>query len=205
LSLANQLTILRMLLTPIFAIFLALDDVVWQYVALAIFIVASVTDWYDGYVARKTGTTTLMGKYLDPLADKMLVSTAFGILAYLGYLPLWMFLVMACRDLGITGLRAYAIKEKVNFETNVIAKWKTASQMIALYLLLLWTIISKQFANDPTFINFKKVTDNTSFFWSLMFFVTIYTALTGIIYLFENRLLLRKFTLACYRVLTPSK
>ncbi len=201
-SLPNQLTVLRMILTPVFAVVLTYNGLHFKYVAFGIFLIASLTDWYDGYAARKLGKTTETGKYLDPLADKLLVSTAFGIFAYLQVIPVWMFFVIAFRDIVITALRAYAISTNKEFETSSLAKWKTASQMTAIYFLLIWIIAREQVgAGSSAFLNFV---EELNLVWGVMLFVTLYTLATGVLYAIENRSHLKSLAIACYRVFVPT-
>jgi len=203
-TLPNQLTVLRMALTPVFALTLMQNELHFKYSALIIFIVAALTDWYDGYVARKHNSMSRAGKYLDPLADKILVSTAFLIFALLDYMPFWMFWIIFLRDLVITLFRWYAVSTGRKFETSNYAKWKTASQMFAIYFLLIWIILEKQYItgfNDPAIL---RLVIEWDLIWTITFLVTIYTLLTGIIYLFENRQHLKSLAIACYRVFVPT-
>ena len=201
-SLPNQLTVFRMILTPVFAVVLTYEGLLFKYVALGIFVVASFTDWYDGYAARKWSKTTETGKYLDPLADKLLVSTAFGMFAYLEVVPVWMFLVIALRDIMITALRAYAISTHKKFETSSLAKWKTAAQMAAIYFLLFWTISQEQIGDTSS--SFLHFVGEWNIVWGVMLFITLYTLATGILYLIENRSHLKGLAIACYRVFVPT-
>lgn len=202
-SFPNQLTVLRMFLTPLFAIVLTFDSLACKYISLSIFILASLTDWYDGYAARKLGKITSTGKYLDPLADKLLVSTAFGVFAYLGYIKVWMFVVIASRDLLITGLRSYALYQGKPIETSNFAKWKTACQMFAIYLLFIWLIARTHHPEDPAPTIFQKIED-WQLIYNLMFFVTFYTLATGVSYLVVNRRHLKNLAIAFYRVFVPT-
>lgn len=199
-SLPNQLTVLRVILTPIFGVLLTLDDLRFKYLAFSIFVLASLTDWYDGYIARKYGNITSTGKYLDPLADKLLISTAFGVFAYLGYIQFWMFLVIALRDIIITALRSYAISTNKTFATSTLAKWKTAFQMFAIYLILIW-IIAKVQPNPPAILAFV---ENWMLLASLMWLVTFFTIGTGVSYMYVNRSHLKSLAIACYRVFVPT-
>ncbi len=199
-SLPNQLTVLRMALTPLFAVALSFQDSDWTYAALGIFLLASFTDWYDGYVARKYGIVTETGKYLDPLADKLLVSTAFGIFTFaLDIMPVWMFLIIVGRDVLITALRAYAISGDKPFETSSFAKWKTACQMACIYVLLFLLIAQRGF--DSIILQTIEAWD---VIWIMMFVVTMYTLATGAIYLWENRSLLKDLAVAFYRAFVPT-
>ena len=203
-TLPNQLTILRIILTPVFAVTLMRDEMYFKYISLIIFIVASLTDWYDGYVARKFGVTTETGKYLDPLADKLLITTSFAIFAHLNYIALWMFWVIALRDVAITGLRWYATTTNKKFETNNFAKWKTATQMLTIYLLLFWIILEQKYASLEDVPTSILAIQDWNVIWNIMLFVTLYTLLSGMLYLFENRSLLKSLAIACYRVFVPT-
>lgn len=196
----NQLTTLRILLTPVLALAMLYEENFW---ALGIFVAAALTDWYDGYVARTFGGATRTGKYLDPLADKLLVMTAFGIFAYLEYVPVWMFWVIALRDILITALRAYAMSTEKQFETSSVAKWKTATQMLSIFLLLIWIIASQSYAGEKMPFVIQKIQD-WNLVWSMLLLVTLYTLYTGVLYLLDNRRHLKSLAMAFYRVFVPT-
>lgn len=131
------LTILRMLLSIIFMIFALLPDVWAKITALVIFIIAAITDLIDGKWARKQKIVTDLGAFLDPLADKMLVNLAFLVLVYLGVVPLWVFAVILVRDFAVDGMRMMAARNGLTIAASKLGKWKTATQMTALIIILL--------------------------------------------------------------------
>ena len=135
--LPNQLTVLRIILTPVFLFFFLSDNPVFKLISLGIFIIAALTDWYDGWLARKFNYITNWGKFWDPLADKILTSAAFMGFVILDIIPLWMVLIIIIRDMVITSLRAYADYKDFSFPTSYYAKWKTFIQMAFLYYLLI--------------------------------------------------------------------
>ena len=137
-NLPNKLTIIRIVLSPIFMVFLLIDTLYTRYIALLIFGIASLTDLYDGYLARKTGVITSFGKFMDPLADKILTSTALICFASLGYIYTWMVLVIIGRDFIVTGLRCIAAYRGQLILPTQVAKWKTASQMVVIVVILLY-------------------------------------------------------------------
>ena len=137
-NLPNKLTIIRIVLSPIFMVFLLIDTLYTRYIALLIFGIASLTDLYDGYLARKTGVITSFGKFMDPLADKILTSTALICFASLGYIYTWMVLVIIGRDFIVTGLRCIAAYRGQLILPTQVAKWKTASQMVVIVVMLLY-------------------------------------------------------------------
>lgn len=190
--LPNQLTVLRIILTPVFLFLFLTGDPLMIQISLVVFIIAAITDWYDGWLARKFNYITEWGKFLDPLADKVLTSTAFFGFVIVGVLDLWMVILIIIRDLLITGLRSYAEYRKVSFTTSYTAKWKTFLQMLFLYyLLLIYTARTiTQFYNGNEKL-FAILFDHKIIFWSMLF-ITVFTVYTGITYIFSNRLLIKK-------------
>ena len=201
----NQLTLLRIILTPIFIATLFVEKIEYRYWALALFWIASVTDWYDGYIARKFGSVSQWGKFLDPLADKILVLSTFVAFFYIGQVALWMVIVIAGRDLIITALRVYAMRTKTPLVTSSFAKWKTASQMLVIYFILIYLIIKQKMMTGPGGATewFERL-ESMHIVEKAMYFVTIVTATTGLHYLFENRQHLRTIAVTVYRFFLPT-
>lgn len=186
----NQLTVLRIILTPVFVFLFLADDPLLKQISLIVYIIAAITDWYDGWLARKFNYITEWGKFLDPLADKILTSGAFIAFVILGVLDLWMVLIIIFRDFLITGLRIYADYKKKNFSTSVLAQWKTFIQMFFIYYLLLFYVLrTVDTFNQKYAVFFNAVLDRQLIYW-LMLFVTLFTLITGIMYLFTNRKLI---------------
>ncbi|MDZ7261614.1 MAG: CDP-diacylglycerol--glycerol-3-phosphate 3-phosphatidyltransferase [candidate division KSB1 bacterium] len=206
-SLPNQLTVLRIILTPVFVILLFMEHIYFKYVSFVVFLIATLTDWYDGYAARKFGYVTVWGKFLDPLADKILMSSAFISLNLLGYIKLWMVVVIVFRDFLITALRSYAMFKGQPIITSNLARWKTVSQMAAVYFILVYFLVEKS-SIPPGELLFVKVIMNkineVQFIDKLMLFVTFLTVATGVLYLVENRRHIKNMILAFYRVFIPS-
>jgi len=190
--LPNQLTILRIILTPIFLILFLTGEPLLIQIAYLIFIIAAITDWYDGWLARKFNYITEWGKFMDPLADKILTSTAFIAFVIIGVLQFWMVLLIIIRDLIITLLRVYADYRKVSFSTSRTAQIKTFIQMIFLYYILtIYTL--KTF--ETLHINYNYLFEillNARAIYFTMLFITLFTAITGVTYIISNRLLIRK-------------
>jgi CDP-diacylglycerol--glycerol-3-phosphate 3-phosphatidyltransferase len=187
----NQLTLFRILLTPVFVYFLFLDEPVNKQIALGIFIFAAITDWYDGYVARRWGFITRWGKFLDPLADKVLTSAAFFSFVAIDYAPLWMVILIVIRDFAMTILRAYAEFKNTTINTSGFAKTKTAVQLIVIYLFLVNYIVR----TSPEFnLQFGWIFDIVATpltMYSLMMITTVLTVWTGITYISTNRIILK--------------
>lgn len=138
-NLPNKLTTLRVLLVPFFVWF-ALAEVVPgydKYIAVAIFIVASLTDFLDGMIARKYNLVTNFGKFMDPLADKLLVCAALICLVSKELLPAWMVIIIISREFIISGFRLVASDNHVVIAASYWGKFKTTFQMVAVILLIM--------------------------------------------------------------------
>ncbi|NEX77723.1 CDP-diacylglycerol--glycerol-3-phosphate 3-phosphatidyltransferase [Bacillus thermocopriae] len=152
-NLPNKITVSRILLIPLFLIImlydfdwgnmhlLGADLPVTHFVGALIFILASTTDWVDGYFARKYNLVTNMGKFLDPLADKLLVSAALIVLVELGSAPSWIVIIIISREFAVTGLRLLLAGEGEVVAANMLGKIKTWTQIIAISSLLLHNTI----------------------------------------------------------------
>lgn len=151
-NIANQITIARIIMIPVFIIFLLVPMhlgtlslgasalPVSVFISGLIFIIASCTDWLDGYYARKYNLVTTFGKFLDPLADKLLVMSALVSLVALELVPAWMVIVILAREFAVTGLRTIAASDGEVIAASGIAKWKTTTQMVAIILLLFYNV-----------------------------------------------------------------
>lgn len=191
-TIPNQLTVTRIILTPIFALLFLSSDKTLNQISLIVFLIAALTDWYDGWLARKYNYISELGKFLDPLADKILTSTAFFAFVYVGLLNFWMVLIVVIRDLIVTLLRVYGQYKNRTFSTSFLAKLKTSLQMIFLYyLLLVYVGIEKELFS---FIDrsWNNILLNKDFINYPMLFITIITVYTGIEYLYTNRFTLKE-------------
>jgi len=129
-------TWIRILITPLVAGLMLLEVNNWHIWASGLFVLASITDWLDGYLARKLNAVTLWGKFLDPIADKVLVSTVLILLVPLGRLDAVAVILLLNRDILIGGVRSVAATYGLVISAGPLGKWKTALQMIAIPLLL---------------------------------------------------------------------
>lgn len=190
--LPNQLTVARIVLTPVFLYLFLSDNPVLKQISLVVYVIAAVTDWYDGWLARKFDYITSWGKFLDPLADKVLTSSAFIAFAYLGVLEWWMVLVIVLRDFFITGLRAYAEYKNHFFSTSVMAKWKTFLQMVFIYyLLIVFTAGTLEIVKSDYNDLYILLTDPAIIYYTMLG-ITLITFFTGVHYLNQNKLLIKK-------------
>ncbi|AVQ99111.1 CDP-diacylglycerol--glycerol-3-phosphate 3-phosphatidyltransferase [Oceanobacillus picturae] len=145
----NKITLSRIFLIPIFILLLSIPfnwgtwDIgetslpVSDFIAALLFILAAATDWVDGHYARKHNLVTNLGKFLDPLADKLLVSAALILLVEMGMAPAWLVIVIISREFAVTGLRLVAAGEGIVLAAGSMGKLKTATQMVAIAILLL--------------------------------------------------------------------
>lgn len=140
-NLPNKLVMLRMLLVIVFVVFMCLPTkFVWaKYVSLGAFVVASITDFLDGYISRKKNLVTKFGKIMDPLADKMLVASGFILLATAGVIPAWMAVIIVLRDFFVTGLRNFGADNNKDLAASLTGKVKTVFQLLAIILALVGT------------------------------------------------------------------
>ena len=138
-NLPNKLTVLRVIMIPFFVVFMLTDlgGKYGNYIALAIFAVASLTDLLDGKIARKRGLVTNFGKFMDPLADKLLVCSALICLVEMDRLAAWMVIVIIAREFIISGFRLIASDNGVVIAASYWGKFKTTFQMIMIILLML--------------------------------------------------------------------
>lgn len=141
-NLPNKLTLLRVIMIPFFVFFMLADLTVQignagKYIATAIFIVASITDWFDGYLARKNNLVTNFGKFMDPLADKLLVCSAMICLTAQDKLAAWIVIIIISREFIISGFRLVAADNGVVIAASYWGKFKTAFQMFMIIVLIL--------------------------------------------------------------------
>jgi CDP-diacylglycerol---glycerol-3-phosphate 3-phosphatidyltransferase len=141
-NLPNQLTVGRLFLCALFTLLLTLEKPWADMVALVVFVLASLTDWLDGYLARKWNMTTDLGKLLDPLADKILISAAFIAMVAKDLAPFWIVVLIIAREFLITGLRTLAASKGVILAAEKLGKHKTISQMVTALAALLYLGLS---------------------------------------------------------------
>jgi CDP-diacylglycerol---glycerol-3-phosphate 3-phosphatidyltransferase len=200
-SLPNSLTIFRIILTPVFLLLLFSDSPFDKQLSLAVFFVAAITDWYDGWLARKYGVVTRTGKFLDPLADKILtIATLFGFV-YLKLIDGWMVWVVVVRDIIITSLRTYAEYKDQPITTSKTAQAKTFGEYIIIYYILILYVggtIPIVRTNWGTLVD--SLTEHHVLF-GMMLVIVLSAVGTGIMYLFDNR----KFIRDLYAGTIPSK
>lgn len=137
-NLPNKITVLRMIMVPFFVCFLLLTPTIewFKWIAFVLFVIASITDWVDGSIARKYNLVTNFGKFMDPLADKLLVGAAMIGLTGLGIIPAWITILLISREFVISGFRLIAVEKGVVIAAGIWGKMKTVVQMIMICVLL---------------------------------------------------------------------
>lgn len=183
----NVLSVIRILLSPVFLFLFLTGDVALQRASLVIFFIAVLTDWYDGWYARKYKSITKTGIFLDPLADKILTTFAFILFYIKGMLPLWMLVIITVRDIAITLLRSYDENKGLTIKTSKIAKVKTFLQMTYIFFILAMFILPSYNISDAAKSNIADFLFNSGTNYFLMLIVTLVTLYTGISYFFEKR------------------
>lgn len=191
-TLPNQLTILRIVLSPVFLFLFLLEQSLMKQISLIVFIIAALSDWYDGWLARKFNYITSWGKFWDPLADKILTSAAFIGFALVDLVPLWMVIIIVGRDLLITLLRIFADKKEYPFTTSYYAKWKTMLQMFFLYYLLVLFVIKNSPEIYKNYSDIISMLLNKDFVYYTMLLITIITFHSGYLYVKQNWLIIKK-------------
>ncbi len=176
-NLPNKLTVLRVFMIPLFLYFILLSPFKenYNYLAIAVFVIASFTDFLDGYIARKYNLVTNFGKFMDPLADKLLVSSALISLTYLGELNVIVVIIILSREFIITGFRTVASDAGIVIAASKWGKAKTVSQMIMIPYIML-------FLNSPTAYILE---------FNLVIIATVLTIYSGYDYIKLNREVLK--------------
>src|SRR5512135_59693 len=184
LNLPNQMTLLRIVLTPVFVVMLLSSSPLARQASLAVFIIAALTDWYDSWIARKMGYVSRWGKFLDPLADKILSSAALLTYVALGLVDAWMVWIVIGRDFLITGLRSLAEFRGKPIVTSRGAQAKTFGEFVVIYyILILYVGRSVPMVYDrfgPTIDTLM----HPQVLFGMMLLVTLSTVGTGLAYLY---------------------
>lgn len=176
-NLANKITIFRVLLIPLFMIVLFSNLNNSNYIAVLIFAIAAATDGLDGYIARSRNQITTFGKFIDPLADKLLVSTALISMVQLDQIPAWIVVIIIAREFTITGFRTIAASEGITIAASSLGKIKTATQLIAIILLLIDNYPFKLIG-----IPLDKI---------MLYIALFFTVISGIDYIYKNKHVLK--------------
>lgn len=179
LNLPNILTMTRIAAIPLMATMLLSPTQSSGFWAAVVFSLASITDWLDGYLARRMGIVTVFGKFLDPIADKLIVMAALIMILPFGRVPAWMVLVILGREIIITGLRGIASSEGIVIQASDLGKFKTIFQLVAIIGLLLHYDYNWFFGINQTLVHVNMHNVGMFFLW----IATLLTVWSGVDYL----------------------
>lgn len=179
LNIPNILTMTRIAAIPLMAVLLISPSQPAGFWAAAVFSLASITDWLDGYLARRMGIVTIFGKFLDPIADKLIVMAALIMILPFGRVPAWMVLVILGREIIITGLRGIASSEGIVIQASDLGKFKTIFQLVAIIGLLLHYNYNWLFGIEHQLVNVNMHNVGMFFLW----IATLLTVWSGVDYL----------------------
>lgn len=177
LNVPNSITFFRVVLVPVLMAFLLVDVPYGDIFALVVFVIAAASDSLDGYLARRFRQTTVMGAFLDPLADKLIVTAALVSLVELGELSAWVAMVVIGRELAVTGLRMVAAVQGTVVPASKWGKAKTASQMLAIAALII----------APRWLDPEWTLGGRSITWYLVLLMLVLTVVSGIDYFVHAR------------------
>ncbi len=183
----NILSIIRIILSPVFLMFFLRGDPFSRRISLIIFFFAVLTDWYDGWHARKYKSVTNFGIFIDPLADKVLTSFAFYLFYILGFMPLWMLIIIVLRDIIVTIIRSYDEYKGLIMKTSFIAKTKTFIQMTYIFLILFLLILITYPIGEANITAINDFIFKSQINYYLLLIITGLTFYTGIDYLLKKQ------------------
>lgn len=188
-NLANRLTVLRIFLVPIFLIFIAIRDIPYgTTIATLVFVIAALTDKLDGYIARTRNQITVFGKFMDPLADKLLVTAALISLVEYQIIPSWAAVVIIAREFAVSGLRTIAASEGLVIAASWWGKIKTVIQIIAIIVALLEFNLTSQNELLGSLINYANLKGLvTGLTMPLLYLTVIITLVSGYDYFAKNK------------------
>ncbi len=174
-NLPNKITMIRVILIPVFIVFMMIDNTWAKWASLAVFVIASLTDFVDGQMARRMNLVTDFGKFMDPLADKMLVASAMILFVEMGKIPAWIVVCIIAREFIISGFRMMAAEKGVVIAAGWWGKIKTAETMVMLVVLLLFMSLG---LNGGVFFIIEQI---------LVYLALILTIVSMIDYLLKNK------------------
>ena len=191
-NLPNAITFSRLVLTGIFVAGAMFDNAVGHWIALVSFVIAAISDFLDGYLARKLGLVTPMGKLMDPLADKVLVCSAFVYLSAEGLCPVWVTVLILAREFLVTGLRQIALEAGQVLAADRLGKWKTGLQLTFCITCLVWFAFQPLDPANPLVWLFQYLSSPEGWLQPISLWLALgLTLLSGWNYVWESRDLLR--------------
>lgn len=182
----NFLSFVRIILSPLFLLLALSNNIYLERISFIVFFIAALTDWYDGWHARKYKSVTKLGIFLDPFADKILTSFAFYLFYLKLFMPLWMLIIIILRDIFITLLRSYDEYNGIVLQTSFIAKAKTFLQMTYIFFILSLFFLLTLDIDSGFKISIKNFIYQSQINYYLLLLVTMMTLYTGLDYFYKK-------------------
>lgn len=187
-NLPNTITLFRLILTAVFCIAASAEGTVGYAIALSAFVLGAISDWLDGYLARKMGLVTSLGKLLDPLADKILVCSGFVYLSAKGLCPVWVTALILCREFLVTGIRQIAIEEGKVLAADHLGKWKTTFQLVFIITALVHLTFASVDSGNPVVAGLKYIAHKDHWLFPLSLWpAVVLTVISGWSYFWQSK------------------
>lgn len=186
-NLPNTLTMLRIVLAFAFVFLLFMEGLFYKSLALLTFLLASLTDLLDGFLAKRNNQITDFGKLMDPIADKILVLSAFIAFVELGIIPAWMVVVIISREVAITAMRGLAYAKGKVIPADGVGKHKTVSQVLAIFVILLYLLFREGTEKVFGFWTADMASSFRGLIYYLMLVTIAFTIISGLSYIIKNR------------------
>lgn len=187
-NLPNTITLFRLILTAVFCIAASAEGLVGYSIALTAFVLGAISDWLDGYLARRMGLVTSLGKLLDPLADKILVCSGFVYLSAEGLCPVWVTALILCREFLVTGIRQIAIEEGKVIAADNLGKWKTTFQLIFIITALVHLTFKSVDSSNALITGLQYLSDKDHLVFPLSLWPAVaLTVVSGLSYFWKSK------------------
>jgi len=187
-NLPNSISLFRLVLTAVFCVAASAEGVVGYSIALAAFVLGAFSDWLDGYLARKLGLVTSLGKLLDPLADKILVCSGFVYLSAKGLCPVWVTALIIGREFLVTGIRQIAVEEGKVIAADHLGKWKTTFQLIFIITALVHLTFESVVSTNIVVTSLQYLTDKDHILFPLSLWpAVVLTVVSGWSYFWKSK------------------
>ena len=187
-NLPNTITLFRLVLTAVFCVAASAEGLVGYAIALSAFVLGAISDWLDGYLARRMGLVTSLGKLLDPLADKILVCSGFVYLSAKGLCPVWVTALILCREFLVTGIRQIAIEEGKVIAADQLGKWKTTFQLTFIITALVYLTFEPVESNNSLIMGLQYLSHKDHLLFPLSLWPAVaLTVISGWSYFWKSK------------------
>lgn len=187
-NLPNSITLFRLVLTGVFCVAASLEGVMGYSIALGAFVLGALSDWLDGYLARKMGQVTSLGKLLDPLVDKVLICTGFVFLSAKGLCPVWVTSVIIAREFLVTGIRQIVMEKGTVMAADNLGKWKTTFQIMFIITALVHLTLQGSEATNLITLSLKYLSNKDHVLLPLSMWLALsFTLVSGFSYFWKYR------------------